>query len=185
MPRVLIPIAVIILAVAAGLFALKSGLVTNQKQSGESISVKVGEVAPDLNLMQTDAQFNTRAVKLSSLKSKVVFVNFWATWCEACMVEIPSILALRERYKDKGLSVVLMNVDENPKAVLGATLKMLHVDFPIFTDQNQEWSHLFQVRGIPFTVVLDAQRKILFFETGERNWDSASVQKQFELWLQN
>jgi thiol-disulfide isomerase/thioredoxin len=186
MPRVLIPIGVIVLAVAAGLLVLKWTLPEHAAHPGaQTVAIGAPLQLPDLYQWDPGAKTtqNIPAAKLpEKFRKNVVFINFWATWCEACMTEIPSILALKKRFESRGLDVVLMNVDENPEKVLAPTLKMLNIDFPVFVDKTRDWSQQLQVRGIPFTVILK-DGKVVFFETGDRDWDSKSVREQFEKWL--
>ncbi|MGZ3698075.1 MAG: TlpA disulfide reductase family protein, partial [Bdellovibrionota bacterium] len=122
-------------------------------------------------------------VKASELKPKVTLVNFWATWCEACMEEMPSILKLRGRFKDRGFEVVAVNVDENPEAVLPATLKQLGIDFPVYIDKEGQVAGLFDVHAIPLTVMINSSRKVLLVQDGERNWMDEDLLSKMEKWL--
>lgn len=183
MPRVLIPVGVIVLAVAAGLLVLKWVLPEHTPHPGVHQTVAVGSSLqlPELHRWNATTR-TTELAKMDDFKGKILFINFWATWCEACMTEIPSIQALKKRFEHRGLEVILLNVDENPEKVLAPVLKMLKIDFPVFHDKTREWSQQLQVRGIPFTVIVK-DGKVLFFETGDRDWDSKSVREQFEVWL--
>ena len=122
--------------------------------------------------------------ELSDIKAKVILVNFWATWCEACMVEMPSIVQLRNEYKDKGFEVVGVNLDENFEAVVPKATKELGITFPVFSDVEGKITDYFDVHAIPLTVILGAGRKILFIENGDRNWNDQDIHHQLEQWLE-
>ncbi len=175
--KILLPIVIMILIIVAGLTLLKNQQ-TNHNQGHQP--VEVGSVMPDLVLKKFP---DSGSVKLSSLGHKITLLNFWATWCEACMVEIPSILKLRESYKDQGFDVVFMNVDQNPAAVLPKTLKTLGIDFPVYVDNEGETSDIFDVHAIPLTAVMDKNRKILMLESGELDWNGPEVRQKTAGWL--
>jgi len=80
---------------------------------GDTVGVDVGEMAPDFAL--TDLEGNP--FRLSDLRGKVVFINFWATWCPPCRAEMPEIEAIYQEYKDKGVVVIGVDVLETEDEV--------------------------------------------------------------------
>lgn len=142
-------------------------------------SAKVGATIPDFELTGLQG----KKTRFSDIRAKVILVNFWATWCEACMVEMPSIVQLRNTYKDKGFEVVGVNLDENPEAVLPKAIKELGISFPVFNDSENKITDFFDVHAIPLSVFLGPGRKILYIENGERNWNDQDVHRQIEQWL--
>ena len=174
--KVLLPVLVIIALVTAGLIAVRSQVEGPDEAHAE---LAVGAQLPDFSLQQ----HGRGPVKLSEVKAKVILINFWATWCEACMVEMPSISKLRESYHARGLEVFGVNVDEDPDAAIPRTASELSLNFPMATDQDGKLSDLFDVQAIPLTVILDENRNILFIEAGERDWNAADVRAQMEEWL--
>jgi thiol-disulfide isomerase/thioredoxin len=179
---VLTPVAVILTVVLVALSFLKrfekSGAA--DKTAHTHLDLSVGTILPDLEFQSIDQT----QIKLSSLGSRVVLINFWASWCTPCLAEIPSINALRKKYHDQGFEVVGINVDENPTEVLPKFQKKLGMEFTSYVDPEGTLSDLFDVQGIPFTVVLDKNRKVLQVETGDRDWFNEEMRQQMESWLE-
>jgi thiol-disulfide isomerase/thioredoxin len=173
--KVLLPVVIILAIIVGALSYLKSQTAANP----EALELRVGGKIPAFTLQQ----FQGGPVPSTQLKGKVIMVNFWATWCEACMVEMPSIIQLRNHYKDKGFELVAVNVDENPEAVLPRTLKSFGMSFPVYTDQEGHVSGLFDVQAIPLTVIMNQNREILFIETGGHDWDGQDIRIQMDKWL--
>lgn len=150
----------------------------------KGVELKIGNTLPDVNLVPFVLGTDTNSpVALSSLPHKVMLLNFWASWCEACLTEMPSIIRLREKFKDRGFEVLAINVDEKPQTAIPRWVKRLKLPFPVFHDRNQALTSLFDVYAIPLSIVIDRNRKILFVEFGDREWDSEEVVKKLEEWM--
>jgi thiol-disulfide isomerase/thioredoxin len=150
------------------------------RPTGTGLELREGAVLPDFTLHKFPSGDEVNA---SSIDAKVVLVNFWATWCEACVTEMPSIVKLREGFKNQGFEVVAVDMDENPTVVMPKALKAFKIDFPVFMDSDAKLSETFDVRAIPFTVVMDRNRKILMLEAGGRDWNSPEVLSMMRTWL--
>jgi thiol-disulfide isomerase/thioredoxin len=188
--KTLIPVVGIVLFVSGGLFLVKNimhqqGAVGIEKVSENATSdnpgMAEGAVLPNFKVRKFGD--NSSATPISTLGGKVTLVNFWATWCEACMVEMPSIIRLQDAYKDKGLQVVAVDLDEQPESVLPKTLQRLGIRFPVYLDTGTELADLFDIHAIPLTVVLDKNRKVLLIENGERDWNGKDFRAALERWL--
>lgn len=179
--QVLIPVAVILTLVLIGLSLLKRHQDSESRSHGgpAAFDVTAGAQLPDLELQSLDG----KTTKLSQIPGKVVLINFWATWCGPCLQEMPSINQLRKAYQPQGFEVIGVNVDENPGEVLESFQKKLGIEFTSYVDPKGSLAEKFDVHGIPFTVVIDSDRKILHVETGDRDWYSADVQKKLKGWL--
>lgn len=116
MQKILLIIGTVIALIVGTYFADKA---TRVKAKADSPVMKTdapagGEPAPDLTLKD----LNGNDVSLSSYRGKVVLVNFWATWCEPCRVEIPWLIELQQKYGDKGFVILGIALDEEGKSVV-------------------------------------------------------------------
>ena len=146
----------------------------NAEESGDS----AGQLLP--LTAQITSFADRKKTTLASFKGKVVLINFWASWCEACMAEMPSIQKLYDTYKSKGLEVIAVNLDDNPDRVVASVVKRLGITFPVYLDTDGELNRIFNVVAIPFNVVADRNQKIIWSESGERDWASDEVQAEIK-----
>ena len=175
--KMIVSIVAILGVVVIGLSVIKSRLSGPPPVAAQEVAV--GSVLPDFTL----ETFQGKSIQASQLRSKVTLINFWATWCSACMIEMPSIVKIRGAYHDRGFEVAAVNVDENPETVLPPTLKRLAITFPVFLDPSGHLSELFDVHAIPLTVIMDKNRKVLLMESGEEDWDGPEFRAKLEKWL--
>jgi thiol-disulfide isomerase/thioredoxin len=129
-----------------------------------------GGKAPSLKL--PDASGSELA--LNELRGKTVVVNFWATWCEPCREEMPSLERLRKQMGDKQLEVLAVNVGEAPERVARFT-RDVPVTFPIVYDRDGAAAKAWKVRGYPTSFVLDSSGRIRYWFVGELDWSRADV----------
>ncbi|HRP53109.1 MAG TPA: TlpA disulfide reductase family protein [Fluviicola sp.] len=119
-----------------------------------------GKEAPDFT--QTDV--NGKNISLSDLRGKIVLIDFWASWCGPCRKENPNVVALYNKYKDSGFTVLSVSLDKDKAAWLTAIEKD-KLSWPNHVSDLKYWSNeaakLYQVSGIPFTVLVDKEGKII------------------------
>ncbi len=176
----LFPILGILVAVFVALLVIRNKLArVPMPTAGAPQALEMGATLPDFTLNR----FGGGSTTLSKLASKITFINFWATWCDACMEEMPSIVSLRNAYKDKGFEVVAVNVDDNPASVLPRITGKLKINFPVYVDPQGTLTDWFDVHAIPLSVIIDRNRKILLIENGGRNWDDNDMRSQLNEWL--
>src|SRR5688572_309653 len=89
MSKILLPIFILVLLIFGGLHLVKSQLGRTQRANAP-LELQIGSILPDFSLTQLDGTESSA----SKLKGKIFLINFWATWCEACMQEMPSIVKL-------------------------------------------------------------------------------------------
>jgi peroxiredoxin len=118
-------------------------------------------------------------LRLSDLKGKVVFLNFWATWCPPCKEEMPSMERLYRRYKDKGFTILAVSIDANTAAV-APFVKWLKLTFPIGLDPKMTVANQYSVRGLPSTFLIDKRGAIAAVAIGPRDWDGKAAHAAIE-----
>lgn len=149
------------------------------KDPGGVIQRNAGSILPDFDLVMLDG----KTTKFSEMKSKVTLINFWATWCGPCVKEMPSLQKLSDAYSARGLNVIGINLDEDPEDVLEKFLEKNKIKFKSFVDAKGTLADRFNVSGLPLTLVIDSNRKVLLEEMGDEDWYSPEYRKQFEIWL--
>jgi DsbE subfamily thiol:disulfide oxidoreductase len=181
--RALFPGAALgVLLVCAGLLSATAWSATPDYSVVPKLQeVKEHSEAPDFTLASPDG----RKVSLKDFRGKVVFLNFWATWCEACRDEMPAMEKLYREFKGKGLEIVGVNVkDKRPDAL--AFLKKYQISYPIIMDPDGEAGLLYGAFGMPITYLIDrkgvVQARLLggadWYTPGARNLIKTLVEKK-------
>jgi len=120
------------------------------------------------------------SASLSSLKKgKVVILNFWATWCPPCRAEMPSMETLYNRYKDKGLEILAVDIGENAQTVR-QFIQRNNYTFPILLDTARQTSSIYGIEAIPTTFIISREGKIIGRVVGSIKWDTAQVYAAFD-----
>jgi thiol-disulfide isomerase/thioredoxin len=132
-----------------------------------------GSKTPPLELADAEG----RARNLSEWRGKTVVVNFWATWCEPCRDEMPSLERLRKRMDERAFDVIAVNVGESPERVARFT-RDVPVSFPILYDRERETARRWTVRGYPTSYVIGPEGRIRYYYVGELDWSSDEVVRQ-------
>lgn len=117
-----------------------------------------------------------KTVDLGDLKGKVIFLNFWATWCPPCLAEMPGVNQLYEKFKhDEGVVFILADADGNlVKAQKFMDKK--HYQLPVYRIDSEIPDQLFK-GSLPTTVVFDKDGRISYNESGAANYDDANFIK--------
>jgi thiol-disulfide isomerase/thioredoxin len=111
-----------------------------------------------------------KTVDLSQFKGQVVMINFWASWCGPCRTEMPILEKLHAKYKPMGFTMVGINVEPDSKLAV-EWLKATPVTFPILFDTKSEVSKLYQVAGMPSTVIVDRKGNLRWLHRGYKPGD--------------
>ena len=128
---------------------------------------QTGKAAPDFTV--TDG---STSIHLASYRGRVVVLNFWATWCEPCVVELPSLLDLH--HDQPNLAVLAVSIDEDPDAY-SRFLVRRHVDLTTVRDPSQSAAKLFHTDMWPETYVIDRQGVIRRKFIGAQDWSNPEV----------
>lgn len=123
---------------------------------------KMGAPAPDFAV--TDLQ--GRVVQLSKLRGKVVVVNFWATWCGPCRMEIPGLVKLYDRYREKGLEIVGLSLDNAGPDVVKTFIKEHRIPYPVAMATSEVRRRYGHPRSIPTTYFIDRRGRIAKRQVG-------------------
>jgi cytochrome c biogenesis protein CcmG/thiol:disulfide interchange protein DsbE len=141
---------------------------TNGLAKFVGIKVTVGalpvERKPAPTFMLPDA--DGRAVNLADLRGKVVIVNFWATWCGPCKVEIPWFIEFNERFHDRSFTVVGISMDEDGWKSVRPYLRQRGVSYPVVLGSEQLANAYGGVEALPSTFLVDKTGKIAFAHSG-------------------
>ncbi len=124
-------------------------------------------LAPDFTLRD----LGDRKVSLRDFQGKLVFLNFWATWCPPCRYEMPSMERLYKEFKDKGLVVLAINLKEGREKVKSFMVSE-RLTFPALLDSSGEVAQRYGVRGIPTTFLVNGKGEIVGKALGARDWSS-------------
>lgn len=172
------------LIVRSGLFfmvAISLGACQNAVQSEKSKSESPATVTPDMaevEPMTADGiSFNDESgkiVSLSALKGKVVFINFWATWCPPCIHEMPSINDLKKSFKGNDHIVFLMVDVDNKIEQSTAFMRENNYDLPVYTPASDIPSE-FLGGAIPTTVILDKKGEMVARLEGGRDYADPQI----------
>lgn len=116
---------------------------------------------------------------------KIALINFWATWCEACISEMPSLIALQDKMGSRGLEIIAVNQDEpdDLDSKVPTMVKQLGMQFPVIFDRDGEIGNLYEVSALPKTIVMNSKFEVLHQSIGDRDWMSPEALKEVEVWL--
>lgn len=166
-----------LLVAGACVLLLAAVLVTLQAVAPGVPSAAIGGDAPSFEaplVSYGPAQADTGSRSLASYEGRVVLLNFWATWCEPCKVEMPSMEALHRDFAPHGLTVVAMSEDEATitDADIRAYARDLGLTFEILRDTARTIQADYQVVGYPTTFVIDRDGVVRRRWVGPADWNS-------------
>jgi peroxiredoxin len=118
-----------------------------------------------------------RAVSLSDYQGKVVLLNFWATWCGPCRIEMPAMEALYRSMQVKGLEILAVSVDQEGVAVTRPFQEAMGLSFPILHDQDYQVGLTYGARTLPMTFAIDRKGVIRQLIFGARDWNSPEARR--------
>jgi peroxiredoxin len=142
-----------------------------------------GQMAPDFQLSSLDG----RQVKLSSYRGKAVLLNFWASWCGPCKVEMPWFAELQQRYHQQGLEVIGVSVDNEGKDKIAAFVKEMHANYTILLGTDEVSDAYGGIQGLPTSFYIDRNGKIVNQVAGLISEDEIedNVKKALQLTVQS
>jgi thiol-disulfide isomerase/thioredoxin len=180
-PRVILALAGVFLAALLALF------LSEQRAPGPGApTTTVGvwlepSARPAIDMSADLKTLAGRGTSIDQFKGKVVFVNFWATWCPPCLIEMPSMARLYERFSKQGLQMVAISNED--LATVRSHVSRNPVPFTVLVDPNDTLAQRFGIQGIPTTFILDQEGRLIYQQVGANNWDSAEVRQKIEALL--
>jgi cytochrome c biogenesis protein CcmG/thiol:disulfide interchange protein DsbE len=135
----------------------KSTDLSTSSASLESENVSSYPKAPEFTLQN----LNGDEVKLSDFSGKLVFVNFWATWCPPCRAEIPGFIKMYDKYKDQGLEIIGISTDREGKEIVKQFVEKNKVNYPVLMYDMKVISAYGGITGIPTTFIVNQKGEIV------------------------
>ena len=134
--------------------------------------IKFGEKIKAPNFIIKELNGNT--VSLEDYRGKIVFLNFWATWCPPCRAEMPSMEKLHIQFKNEDFAILAIDLQENAGKVK-AFKQQYELSFPILLDSDGSVSAAYGVMSIPTTYLVDRNGYLLGGALGPRDWANADA----------
>jgi len=175
--KIIITLAVIValalgILYARGLLSVHQGLAPPPQLAALTLE-KTPQAAPDVAF--ADAAGARHA--LSTFRGRYVLLNLWATWCAPCVAELPALARLAAFAP--GLRVLPVNMDKGTVDA-AAFLKSHHVALPVYRDSDVAMLRSFKAYGLPMTVLIDPQGKVVAKAVGPADWDTPEAVKYFK-----
>ncbi len=146
---------------------------------GEFIAASPPQPAPELSFQDLSGNW----VALADFKGKLVLLNLWATWCQPCLKEMPSLEKLQGSREDK-LTVAAVSEDRGGKNIVEPFIAKLGLDkVKPYLDPKSAVGHAFSVRGLPTTLIIDSGGKVVGRVEGAAEWDSDKMAKVLQPFL--
>jgi len=131
------------------------------------------QAAPDFTLIALDGT----EVTLRDFEGKVLFLNFWATWCSPCRQEIPGFLEIYDKYKDEGLEILGVSLDRQGSDVVKPFAEKMKITYPLAMANNEIMQAYQPGQYIPATIIIDREGNIHNKHVGYM--DKTQVEKMF------
>ena len=144
---------------------------------GESMGmIKSKGLAPAFTLPGMDG----KSISLENYRGRVVLLNFWATWCPPCRLEMPSMRALYDQYKERGLTILAVSIDKHGAQIVKPFLDKHKLNFPVALDKDMKVMDQYGVRGLPSTIIIDARGRKHGIIVGPRDWHGKEAKQLVE-----
>ena len=121
-------------------------------------------------------------VRLDSLKGKIVYLDFWASWCQPCKNSFPWMHDMKQRYADQGFEVLAVNLDKERK-LADAFLKEVDVNFLVAFDKSGESASEYKLKGMPSSYLIGRDGKVYASHVGFREKDKTQIEQAIKVLL--
>ena len=156
------------------LLAALAALAANAALPGMAqAAIAARSAAPDFTLRQVEGA----NLRLAEQRGNVVLVNFWASWCGPCRIEMPHLNRLYDKYRGSGFQLLGVNIDEDP-AVARALAGKLGLKFPVLLDTDKKVVGAYDLNAMPATVLIDRDGRVRHLHRGYREGVEATYEQQ-------
>lgn len=128
----------------------------HMRSGGQGSAPKQHPLAPDFTLPQLDG----KSLTLSSFRGKIVVLDFWATWCIPCREEIPHFVELQDKYRNHGLQIIGVSMDDSADPVRPFAQKF-HINYPVVMGNARLGEQYGGILGLPIAFLLDVDGRII------------------------
>ncbi len=134
-------------------------------------TVQLSSSAPDFTLKSVAGP----NLRLQEQRGQVVMINFWATWCGPCRLEMPHLNRIYDKYRSTGFVLLGVNIDDDPRAAADLAAK-LGLRFPVLLDTDKKVSRVYDMSAMPATLLVDRDGRVRYIHRGYRD----GVEKTYE-----
>jgi thiol-disulfide isomerase/thioredoxin len=149
--------------------SLSLGLISNN-----ALAINVGDSAPNFKLPRLETKGN---IQLKSYRGKVVYVDFWASWCGPCRQSLPALNKIYKKLRKKGFVVIAINLDEEKPDAM-AFLKQFPVGYPTARDIKGTTPDNYGLQGMPTAYLIDKKGKVRLIHEGFKKADTAELSQK-------
>lgn len=150
------------IAAAAALIVSAASRLMPALASESALGVAAREPSPAWELNDLDS----KVLKSSDFTGKVVILDFWATWCRPCRMEIPGFIELQKQYADKGLVIVGVSLDQSGVSAVKPFMEKMGINYPIVLGDETVTRAFGGIEGIPTTFIIDRTGNIVHKHVG-------------------
>ncbi len=153
--------------------AVAFGVTLGALAGAAQAKVVTSQAAPDFTLRASTGP----NLRLQEQRGRVVMINFWATWCGPCRLEMPHLNRLYGKYRDAGFTLLAVNIDDDSNKAIDVSTK-LGLQFPVLFDADKNVSRLYDLSVMPSTLLIDRNGRVRFIHLGYRDGYEDTYEKQ-------
>lgn len=137
-------------------------------------AIEEGYPVPNFDLPALANAGSESSIKLSDYRGKIVYIDFWASWCGPCRKSLPDLNEIRAKYADKDFEVIAINLDKD-KADALKFLEKYPVDYPIAADPSSKIAEQYELKGMPNAFLIDKKGTLKHFHAGYKAKDKEKI----------
>ena len=144
--------------------------------SASVLSAEIGDTAPPFSLKSISG---SGWVDLDSEPEKILYIDFWASWCGPCKLSFPSMIKLKKLFKDEPFEIIAISVDTDLRAA-DKFLDSYEINFQVALDLDGAVAEKYALPGMPSSFLLDRDKKVIATHKGFRKSDFAKIKKEIK-----